>query len=346
MLLSFVRRRCRRARTGVTVLVGLAGCLAVGIIGWSAWSRRPAPLPQLSESRPRPFTEGVLNPSSIGGLLGEPIGTLGAAPGHGEGPLRSVAVSGDGQLLATGGYDGMIRVWDATTRRQLSVARGDANTVQALAFSPDGRTLAVSGEDSSVGLWEVPAAGEDGPLTLRTRLTGDVTVLSLAFAPDGRTLACGCANGEVRLWNVTGAKVTRCGGRSVGAGAVWSLAFAADGRTLAVGGWGIVLCEVGADLAERLRRRGNGDACSARLVAFMPGAGELLSVQNNGALFLSDPRTGQPALILQAPGLLIVTGAALTADGRQLLLVDGNGLVSIHRWPDVRSRFRTVLRAE
>ncbi|MEP6954652.1 MAG: BTAD domain-containing putative transcriptional regulator [Solirubrobacteraceae bacterium] len=62
--------------------------------------------------------------------------------------LYTVAVSPDQRLVAVGGERGIVRIFDAATRRRLNVPYGlREGLVQTLTFSPDGRTLAVTGQE-------------------------------------------------------------------------------------------------------------------------------------------------------------------------------------------------------
>jgi WD40 repeat protein len=119
-----------------------------------------------------------------------------------------MAFSADSQLVAGGGTDHSIRLWDAATLRELAVLRGHRDSVWAVAFSPDGQRLVSGGHDRTVRIWDVPAA----PAVARRR--GIWTGVQFAMpSPDGRMLLTLPENKEgqtktATLWSVdTGDKL-------------------------------------------------------------------------------------------------------------------------------------------
>jgi WD40 repeat protein len=109
--------------------------------------------------------------------------------------VTAVAFDAGGQLLASGGVDGNVRVWDATHRRrkplrQLSARMGP---VRSLAFSPDGAVVAAGGI-SGLGLW----SATDAEPILFQRLR-DADARGVAFARDGRSLLAATGRALLRI---------------------------------------------------------------------------------------------------------------------------------------------------
>lgn len=74
-------------------------------------------------------------------------------PGH-KGEVSSIAFSPNGKLMATGGTDGAIILWDMPSRQPIGPPFVGSGSVWSLAFRPDGRALAVVGEDRLL-MWSV-----------------------------------------------------------------------------------------------------------------------------------------------------------------------------------------------
>ena len=69
---------------------------------------------------------------------------------------RSVAFSPDGRTLASGSGDGILTLWDISTRQPLGrLHDGHTAEVLGVAFSPDGKTLASSSGDGTLVLWDL-----------------------------------------------------------------------------------------------------------------------------------------------------------------------------------------------
>jgi WD40 repeat protein len=126
----------------------------------------------------------------------------------GDARSRSLAWHPSGDVLATGGRDGSIRLWDLTAAGDTLAEphvdlRGHTGIVYALAFSPDGTRLASGSEDTTIRLWDIADSGAE-VLQLRGHSR---YVYDLRFSPDGSMLATASGDGTVRLWDTAPRRV-------------------------------------------------------------------------------------------------------------------------------------------
>jgi hypothetical protein len=147
--------------------------------------------------------------------------------GH-QGTVECLAVSPDGKLLASGGADWKVRLWELSSGALLQTFTGHAGAVLCLLFSGDGGVLLSGGEDCTVRLWKLPD-GKRGR-TLRG-CTGAVT--ALALTPDGKTVVS-LSHDFAEIWDLTEEEPE--GKPRDQSGQPTCLAVSPDGEVLATGG--------------------------------------------------------------------------------------------------------------
>jgi TIR domain/WD domain, G-beta repeat len=69
--------------------------------------------------------------------------------------IRTVALAGDGHVVASGSHDGTVRIWNTTNGRLLHLLNGHSGAVLSVSLSKDGQVLASGGEDQAIKLWDV-----------------------------------------------------------------------------------------------------------------------------------------------------------------------------------------------
>src|SRR3954466_6776811 len=142
--------------------------------------------------------------------------------GHG-GPVRSLAISADGQTAISGSFDSTAIRWSLTRNAAEQVLRFHDDAVNAVVLFKDGR-MATAGADGRIAIWTAGNTQPDAMLEGHT-----APIAALAVSPDGTTLASASWDQTVRLWPLAGGAPRVLDGHMQNVNGV---AFAPDGRTL------------------------------------------------------------------------------------------------------------------
>ncbi|WP_019500703.1 NB-ARC domain-containing protein [Pseudanabaena sp. PCC 6802] len=281
------------------------------------------------------------------------------------GSIYTVALSSDGNFLATGDTHPEVRLWQMPTGRHLLTLVGHKGSIWSLTFSPDGKTLASSSFDETIKLWDphtgeclrtfrhsevggirfspcgqiVVVSGHDSKIQLWNVNTGECFrtlhghtggIANATYSPNGQILASCSSDATICLWDVkTGECLKTLHGHSSW---IWTVEFTPDGRTLASGSkdstirlWDIAKGECFKIL--------EGHGSWVRSLVISSDGKTLISASEDRTIRLWDLETGQCLKILQGHTSRITSIALSTND---LTLVSGGSDLAIKIW-DVKS---------
>jgi WD40 repeat protein len=131
-----------------------------------------------------------------------------------------------GNQLATGGYDKLVKLWAVDTGRELFTLKDHSDAVYAVAFSTAGR-LVSCGADRAVKVWDTKTGRRLYSLT-----DAADWLYALAVGPDGKSVAAAGVDKSIRIWELgeTDGKLTAA--FFAHEGPVLRLAYSPDGATL------------------------------------------------------------------------------------------------------------------
>ena len=223
--------------------------------------------------------------------------------------VYTVAFSPDGNLIASGGDDNAVILWDVSRRSDIRTLIGHDDWVRSVAFSPDGRLLASVAMDGSLKLWDVSSG-----INVTSRKQSD-RMEAVAFSLNGEMFAtCGHIDGFIDLWSLSKKRISHTNRISGHRSAVSSISFSPDGLMLASAGdddtvklWNVADRSEIKSIAEH--------SSDVRSIAFAPDGKMLASGSKDNTIKLLEIPSGNALATLEHD---YVESIAFSPDGQTL----------------------------
>jgi WD40 repeat protein len=232
--------------------------------------------------------------------------------------VRSVAVSPDGQRLATASIDGTARVWDLVRGRATRALTGHTQAVSSLAVTPDGKRVVTGSNDGTARVWDTASGRE---LLRLEGSPGDFD--EVAVTRDGKKIVTGGADGNVRVWDaVRGGKPLTF---QAHASPISCIAVTPDGQRVVTGTWlgGSKVWDIGSG-GERLELKGHFGTVTS--VAVTPDGRRIVTGGWEGMTKVWDATSGRELSSLRTGP---VRSLAITPDSRCVIVGLGSGTATV-----------------
>ena len=200
------------------------------------------------------------------------------------GAVFSLAYSLDGEFLVSGDGDGVVRLWEVSSGKEILTCNGHSSGILSVTFICN-QTFASSGYNGVIRIWN-----RSNSKCLMTLEGHSDSVYSIAFCPQTQILASGSADNTVRLWNIsTGQCLQILHGHKA---PVRSVTFSPDGKILASSSsdCNIILWDI---LAGKPLQILQGHTDSVVSLAFSPDGEKLASGSTDKSLKIWNVDTGK-----------------------------------------------------
>jgi WD40 repeat protein len=253
--------------------------------------------------------------------------------GH-DGAVYAAAFSPNGKLVATGGYDKFVMIWNPDEVKPVDIKRrldeqpdpkpnylrlaGHDGPVRSVGFSPSGQFVITGGDDNAIRLWD--AVTGDTANVLRGHGS---SVRACEFSPDGQFVLSGGEDDVIRVWNLAGYEESRVLHSTVFSGhadAVLSARFSPDGKDIVTASRDRTAALWDVSSGKRLKQFEEGHEFLATSAVFFSDRRRLATGAGDNSVRIWDIALGTQLAVLEPTGPLGTL--AVSPDGDWL--VTGN----------------------
>ncbi len=248
-------------------------------------------------------------------------------------PIKSIAFSPDGKKLAVGADDGILRVIESDSGKEIYTSPSRNARIEQVAFSPNGKLVALGDSTGQIAVYVPEGAGNK--LAMSIQGSDIPEVLGVAYSADnGSVFSCG-RDGKARLT----AGPTPDGGNAPNTstrmrefightGAVTSLAITADSSLLVTGGEDKTVRVWDVKSAKPIRSF-QGHMAKVSAVAIRPDGKQLASGSEDGAIRLWDlSATDEHRVITDSKDSL--WAVAFSPDGQRVATAGADKLIRVY----------------
>ncbi|MDZ7959642.1 MAG: serine/threonine-protein kinase [Aulosira sp. DedQUE10] len=281
--------------------------------------------------------------------------------------IDSLAISADGETLASGSADKSIKIWNLKIGALKTTLSLHSDVVNSVAISRDGKTVVSGSKDGTIKIWNLPtgtlkatlkrseervnsvvispdgqtlvSAGGEKKIKIWNLQTGELkntltghkkSVMALAISADGQTLVSGSADSTIKIWNLqTGElKNTLTGHKDV----IFAVAITPDGKTLASGSYDRTI-KIWNLLTGALKNTLTEHRYAVSSVAISPDGQTLASGSWDNTIKIWNLQTGVLRTTLTGHSDLVYT-VAISPDGQTLVSGSKDKTIKIWRIPE------------
>lgn len=239
-------------------------------------------------------------------------------------PARSAMFSSSGNRILTASADGVIRIFDASSRHQIARFPG-FGALNSAAFNRAGTEIVTANDDGTARIIDA----RDGRLLGLLAAPDGSALSSASFSPDGRLVLTTGADAFARVWDVRTHRQIKAIDDSADDNVLLDAQFSPDGKEIVTAGeltvkiWALATGKQRFSLSSNL---GFGPLD----VSFSPDGREVVGTDEDGSAKLWNATNGKGiAQLTPSTGDFVLFTAAFSPNGKQVLTGGADGVVRI-----------------